>query len=101
MEFLLIFGETNFVEIPKIHKIHEICSPQKKAPYGNSLRDGQTHTHTYTHTYAHTHTHTHTHTHSTHTNAHTHIRTHTHTHTHTHTEHNTHTYITILQTLRN
>ena len=28
--FLLIFGETNFVEVPTIHEIHEICSPQNK-----------------------------------------------------------------------
>ena len=33
IEFPLIFGETNFVEVPKIHEIREICSPQKKAPY--------------------------------------------------------------------
>ena len=31
IEFLLIFSETNFVEVPKIH---EIGSPGKKAPYG-------------------------------------------------------------------
>ena len=30
MEFPLIFGETNFVEVPKIHKIHEIYGPRKK-----------------------------------------------------------------------
>ena len=28
--FLLIFGETNFVEVPNIHEIHTICSPQQK-----------------------------------------------------------------------
>ena len=33
IEFLLVFGETNFMEVPKIHEIHEICSPQKKEPY--------------------------------------------------------------------
>ena len=33
IEFLLIFGVINFVEVPKIHEIHKICSPQKKAPY--------------------------------------------------------------------
>ena len=27
MEFPLIFGETNFVEVPKIHKICEILRP--------------------------------------------------------------------------
>ena len=32
IEFLLIFGETNFVEVPKIHEICEICSPQKRCP---------------------------------------------------------------------
>ena len=32
IEFLLIFGETNFMQVPKIHKIHEICSPQKRRP---------------------------------------------------------------------
>ena len=26
IEFPLIFGETNFMEVPKIHEIHEICS---------------------------------------------------------------------------
>ena len=31
MEFLLIFGETNFVEVPRICKIY---GPQKRAPYG-------------------------------------------------------------------
>ena len=31
IEFSLIFGETNFLEGPKIHEIHEICSPQKSA----------------------------------------------------------------------
>ena len=31
MEFLLIFGETYLVEVPKIH---EIYGPQKRAPYG-------------------------------------------------------------------
>jgi len=30
-EFLLIFGETIFVEVPKIHKINEIYGPQKKS----------------------------------------------------------------------
>ena len=29
MEFLLIFGETNFVEVPKIHESHKIYGPQK------------------------------------------------------------------------
>ena len=29
MEYLLIFGETNFVEVPKIHKIHKLYGPQK------------------------------------------------------------------------
>ena len=29
IEFPLIFHETFFVEVPKIHKIREICSPQK------------------------------------------------------------------------
>ena len=32
IEFPLIFGETNFVEVPKIHEISEICSPQKSHP---------------------------------------------------------------------
>ena len=31
--FPIIFSETNFVKVRKIHKIHEICSPQKKEPY--------------------------------------------------------------------
>ena len=39
IEFPLIFGKTNFVEVPKIHKIHKICSPGKKAPYG-TLHEG-------------------------------------------------------------
>ena len=29
--FPIIFGETNFVEVPKICEIHEIYSPQKKS----------------------------------------------------------------------
>ena len=33
-EFPPIFSETNFVEVLKIHKIREICSPHKKEPYG-------------------------------------------------------------------
>ena len=33
IEFPLIFGETNLLEVPKIHEIREICSPRKKAPY--------------------------------------------------------------------
>ena len=32
IEFLLIFGETIFVEVPKIHEIREVCSPQKVCP---------------------------------------------------------------------
>ena len=28
------FGEANFVEIPKIHEILEIYSPEKREPYG-------------------------------------------------------------------
>ena len=32
IEFSLIFGETNFVQVPKIHKIYEICSPQERRP---------------------------------------------------------------------
>ena len=35
--FLLIFGETNFVEAPKIHKIRETCSPRKKVPMAVSM----------------------------------------------------------------
>ena len=35
IEFPLIFGETNFEEVPKIHEICKICSPQKKVPYGS------------------------------------------------------------------
>ena len=34
MEFLLIFGETNFMEVLKIHEICEIYSPR----YKNTLR---------------------------------------------------------------
>ena len=34
MEFPLIFGETNFVKVPKIH---EIYGPQKRVPYGKFL----------------------------------------------------------------
>ena len=34
IEFPLIFGKTNFMEVPKIHKIRKIYSPGKKAPYG-------------------------------------------------------------------
>ena len=30
IEFPLIFGDTNFVEVPKIHKMY---GPQKRAPY--------------------------------------------------------------------
>ena len=29
IEFPLIFGETNFMEAPKIHEIHEICIRRK------------------------------------------------------------------------
>ena len=32
MEFPLIFGETNFVEVPKICEIHKIYGPQRKHP---------------------------------------------------------------------
>ena len=32
IKFLLIFGETIFVEVPKIHEIREVCSPQKVCP---------------------------------------------------------------------
>ena len=32
MEFPLIFGETNFMEVPKIYEIREIYSPQKERP---------------------------------------------------------------------
>ena len=32
IEFLLIFSKANFMEVPKIHIIHEICSPQGKLP---------------------------------------------------------------------
>ena len=31
MEFPLIFSETNFVEVPKIHEIHEFYDPRKKS----------------------------------------------------------------------
>ena len=31
MEFPLIFSETKFVEVPKIHEIREIYSPRKKS----------------------------------------------------------------------
>ena len=34
MEFLLIFGETNFVEVPKIHEICIIYGPRKRVSYG-------------------------------------------------------------------
>ena len=34
MEFSLIFGETYFVEVPKIRKIHEIYGPRKRVLYG-------------------------------------------------------------------
>ena len=30
IQYLIIFIETNFVEVPKIHKICKICSPQKR-----------------------------------------------------------------------
>ena len=32
IEFPLIIGETNFMEVPEIHKIHETCSPRKRRP---------------------------------------------------------------------
>ena len=32
IEFLLIFGEANFVEVSKIHEIREICSLRKRHP---------------------------------------------------------------------
>ena len=34
MEFPLLFGETNFVEVPKIHEIYR---PQKKVPYSSQI----------------------------------------------------------------
>ena len=37
MEFPLIFGETNFVEVPKIRKIY---GPQKRAPYSIKILGG-------------------------------------------------------------
>ena len=39
IEFSLIFGKTNFVEVAKIHEIHKICSPWKMAHYG-TLHEG-------------------------------------------------------------
>ena len=33
MEFLLVFSEANFVEVPKIFEICKIYGPQKAAPY--------------------------------------------------------------------
>ena len=30
--FLLIFSETKFAEVRKIHKIYKICSPRKRHP---------------------------------------------------------------------
>ena len=32
MEFPLIFDEIDFVEVLKIHEIHEIYGPQKECP---------------------------------------------------------------------
>ena len=32
IELLLIFSEKNFMEVPKIHEIHKLCSPQKRHP---------------------------------------------------------------------
>ena len=32
IEFPLIFGETNFVEVPKIHEIHEFLALEKRHP---------------------------------------------------------------------
>ena len=32
MELLLISGETNFMEVPKVHKIHKIYGSQKGQP---------------------------------------------------------------------
>lgn len=34
IKFPLIFSETTFVEVPKIHKIYKIYGPWKRAPYG-------------------------------------------------------------------
>ena len=40
IEFPLIFGETNFVEVPKIHEIHKICSPRQKVLYSMLIPTG-------------------------------------------------------------
>ena len=34
MGFPLIFSETNFMEVPKIHEIHKIMALEERAPYG-------------------------------------------------------------------
>ena len=34
MEFPLIFGETNFVEVPKIREFTKFTTLEKRAPYG-------------------------------------------------------------------
>ena len=36
IEFPLIFGEKNFVEVPKIHEIHKIFNPRKRRPMVHS-----------------------------------------------------------------
>ena len=37
MEFPLIFGEANFIEVPKIHEICEIYGPRRKSALRYSL----------------------------------------------------------------
>ena len=37
IEFPLIFGETYFVEVPKIHGIYKIVALEKKVPYGKEI----------------------------------------------------------------
>ena len=38
MEFLLIFGETNFVEVPKSVKSVKFTALKKRVPYGTYVK---------------------------------------------------------------
>ena len=37
IEFLLNFGETNFVKVPKIHEIYKVVALEKKVRYGKEI----------------------------------------------------------------
>ena len=99
IEFPLIFIETNFVEVPKIHKIREMCSPWKRHPmvsffkithYTNAHMHACMYSHMHTCTYVHMHVRTHA---CTHTCTYAHTRMHAPTCAHTHMYTVTHTYM--------